>query len=770
MRARRLAGGVVLCVGVGGLGVAASGVARGQCQETWLPGGRSNSPPTRAMTVWDRASGPVLVVAGHTSIATSDSGVAAWNGTEWEHLGGSIRDGEVWAVASTPERLLVGGVFSSVGGSPGAFAAMLTPTGWETMPGLIAPANSVAFYRDQPVVGAWFNGLQGGPHAWDGSSWRLLGAGVNGNALDLEAVGDDLYAAGQFTSAGGQPAARVARWDGGQWHALGSGLNGTVWTLEFHNGVLYAGGEFTQSGATPVARIAAWSGSAWVQVGEGSPGVVRDLVSTPSGLLALEQRTLVPSLTPARVRRWDGAQWAVVSADLPENAPRSLAAFDDAPYVGTTDNVLPIGSLVRWTGASWVPMGDRSRELIPHAIDALPFEGRAVVAGEFDSIGGIEGASIIAAWDGDRWEPFSPAPEPSGRIVRLLKENGALYAVGYFDNWPASAPTVGARWNGAAWEPFGSSPGGSSISDGAFFRGELHVDVSDLGMNRRIARAVGPTLETLPGIEFDSKSRFVEYAGMLCMAVGTASIGSPPVMYQNAVVGWDGSQWHVLADAGVFAEQTPWSLAVFEGRLLASGQFSFGDGLAAFDGSQWQPFAPGLPPHPHPSIFGTTAVLRVVEARLFAFGLNFDCGQPAPCGGFAEWDGSTWSVHSAGPESVVSNASPVGDELFVLGSFTPGSGGLRRASWARWGHAEPRACPADVTGSAIPGQPGYGTPDGQITPDDFFYYLDQFTLANLPVCDLTANALPTDPCYGRADGVLNNDDFFYFLAQYAAGC
>lgn len=40
--------------------------------------------------------------------------------------------------------------------------------------------------------------------------------------------------------------------------------------------------------------------------------------------------------------------------------------------------------------------------------------------------------------------------------------------------------------------------------------------------------------------------------------------------------------------------------------------------------------------------------------------------------------------------------------------------------------ARPAFCPADLTHGAIPGQPGYGVPDGVVNNDDFFYYLTIF--------------------------------------------
>jgi len=36
-------------------------------------------------------------------------------------------------------------------------------------------------------------------------------------------------------------------------------------------------------------------------------------------------------------------------------------------------------------------------------------------------------------------------------------------------------------------------------------------------------------------------------------------------------------------------------------------------------------------------------------------------------------------------------------------------------------------CKPDLTAAAVPGSPGYGTPNGAITNDDFFYYLILFS-------------------------------------------
>jgi hypothetical protein len=120
---------------------------------------------------------------------------------------------------------------------------------------------------------------------WDGTAWRALGSGVAGTdsppAVNALAFGPDgsLYAGGLFTAAGGVPANYVARWDGSTWHALGSGMGGPsypaprVYSLAVGTGgLLYAGGLFTTAGGTPAAYIARWDGTAWHALGSGLVG------------------------------------------------------------------------------------------------------------------------------------------------------------------------------------------------------------------------------------------------------------------------------------------------------------------------------------------------------------------------------------------------------------------------------------------------------------------------------------------------------------------
>jgi hypothetical protein len=76
--------------------------------------------------------------------------------------------------------------------------------------------------------------------------------------LALAALPDgDLVAIGDFTTAGGTAANRIARWDATTWQAVGAGLDGSA--LAVHQrplGELAVGGNFYTAGGTTSARLA----------------------------------------------------------------------------------------------------------------------------------------------------------------------------------------------------------------------------------------------------------------------------------------------------------------------------------------------------------------------------------------------------------------------------------------------------------------------------------------------------------------------------------
>ena len=91
-------------------------------------------------------------------------------------------------------------------------------------------------------------------------------------ALAVDGAGN-LYAGGDFNTAGGIPANNVARWDGNVWSALGNGTDGRIAALAWDGaGNLYAGGLWT---------LPRWDGSTWSEFGGMAIWEVSALAASP---------------------------------------------------------------------------------------------------------------------------------------------------------------------------------------------------------------------------------------------------------------------------------------------------------------------------------------------------------------------------------------------------------------------------------------------------------------------------------------------------------
>src|SRR5207249_6017639 len=131
--------------------------------------------------------GDTLFVAGVKNTEYPLNGV--WRFTPHEapvRIGSTGNYARVWAMATAPGRLAIGGDFARVGG-------VLSP----------------------------------GVAMWSASGWRSLGragAGVGGRVSSFTEYKGSLVAGGYFGDAGSVAARNVARWNGSGWDSLGAGI------------------------------------------------------------------------------------------------------------------------------------------------------------------------------------------------------------------------------------------------------------------------------------------------------------------------------------------------------------------------------------------------------------------------------------------------------------------------------------------------------------------------------------------------------------------
>jgi len=414
--------GPVLLAGGSGLLSEWSGVAWGPPQEMLTVGA------TVDLQSFDDGSGAVLLVCqqGPTNLQPNVT-VSRWDGQEFRALGPWLNGGVGALLPVGPglgldPGLYVGGFFTIAGGGS---------------------AHGIARY--------------------DGNSWSSLTSGVGGPRANVAALelfddggGPALYAAGEFETAGGQPALNVARWDGSGWSPVGGGTNGIVTGLEVYDDgqgggpALYACGLFTLAGGVSCPFLARWNGTVWSPLGAGVTDFVFALTVHDDGqgggpaLYAGGRFTVAGGAPAARIARWNGLAWSPVGAGM-NNQVQTFAVFDDGLgdgpvlYAGGTFTNAGVQArrIARWNGTAWSqPSGG-----VNNAVRALTVHddgtggGPALfVGGTFSTAGGLA-APLLAKWNGTSWSAIPGGPT-SGSTEELASSDVAgvpeLYAAGGF--------------------------------------------------------------------------------------------------------------------------------------------------------------------------------------------------------------------------------------------------------------------------------------------------------------------------------------------------
>jgi hypothetical protein len=302
--------------------------------------------------------------------------------------------------------------------------------------------------------------------------WSALGEGTNGRVRAMAAfdqgAGPELFAAGAFTSAGGQPAGRIARWDGAAWHPLPSPLGENVRDLYVHDDgsgpALFVGGDFASF------NVIRYNGADFEPVGFGFDAPVHVLLAFDDGsgeaLYACGSFRFADGRPASRVARWNGAGWQPLAGGVNDHA-YAMAVYDDgsgpALYVAgnfTQAGGQPAARIARWDGSAWSPLGaglDRTVNALAVHDDGT---GPALyAAGRFTAAGG-QPAESVARWDGTTWTAVGGGIAPDDNTVNTLAvhddaDGPALYAGGQFTAADGSPASNVAKWDGAAWTPLG---------------------------------------------------------------------------------------------------------------------------------------------------------------------------------------------------------------------------------------------------------------------------------------------------------------------------
>lgn len=310
------------------------------------------------------------------SISTSD--LATLSITEvWASLGSNI-EGSVLATALSPDgTLYIAGDFTNVSGIEANNIAKWNGTSWSALSsGTNGPISTIAFNENGTLfVGGVFT-TAGGLNAnniakWENETWSLLtdaSTNISGTNNEVRSIHIDnnnrVYIGGNFDTAGGISATRIALWNGTKWSALGTGTSGFVQAMESSGDYLYVGGNFAIAGDKTVNRIARYhkQNNTWEALGTGVSGNVNTITSSGSYLYV-------------------------------------GGTFDTASDNGTIDKV--VNNIARWsTQNGWQALGTATNVGVDIRVNTMQFiknDTEFLVGGNFSTAGNIN-ANNIAIW------------------------------------------------------------------------------------------------------------------------------------------------------------------------------------------------------------------------------------------------------------------------------------------------------------------------------------------------------------------------------------
>lgn len=551
------------------------------------------------------------------------------------------------------------------------------------------------------VVGGSF--LQAGDSSahsiamWDGKAWSALGDGISyvnnmGRTVYALAVdGEEIYAGGDFSAAGGFPVSNIARWDGTSWHALGTGITEApegvmpvVNALTVLNGYVYAGGYFSVAGGVNVNSIARWDGSIWSSVGDGVVGSVSDFAAIGNDLYVGGSFSTAGGISANNIARWDGVNWHAVGSGVNGGVASLCAKGTDLYAAGsfTQAGTVSTKKVARWDGSNWQALGsgfsDEAREI---AVSG----DRIVVA---------LSTGDLYVWDGSRFTTL-------GRIRDVFDAVGSgtgFYIVGSFASVGALCTDHVARWDGTAWTRVG---GGNGMSDAVH---AIAVKGNDLYVGgpfwragkvlaNCIARWDGTNWYPL-GTGLDNSVQALAIVGNDLYAGGFFRKAGGRSAY--SIARWDGSNWYPL---GSGVDRFVWSLAVMGNDLYVGGDFDIAGGVTAHQVAKWNGTSWSAVGNMPPS-GGSMVVMDLAVMGSDLYAAQYDTIMDSPddwLSAVYKWDGTSWSMLGDGMDGCAWALAVVNNELYVGGQFSS-IGETSASNVARWNGSSWSALGSGVDG------------------------------------------------------------------------
>ena len=294
---------------------------------------------------------------------------------------------------------------------------------------------------------------------WDGTGWQPLLTGTNGPVRAMAVYNNELYVAGNFTVAGGVATYNIAKWNGVSWDSVGSEFHSgaiSALTADTVNNILYAGGTFGVLAGDPGNNIAKWNGSAWSSVGIGVNSTIRALAMFQGNLYAGGYFTQAGSVSVQYVAKWNGTSWSSTYSGF-DSWVYALTEYNSELYAGG-DFSFASGayafSIAKCAGGSWAPVGGgMATPGGPRTVYALKVFGSDLYAGgQFKSSGGIL-TNGISKWNGISWSPLGSGINGASlfpAVTTIASDSSGIYIGGGFANTGTTVVNNIAKWTTVA--------------------------------------------------------------------------------------------------------------------------------------------------------------------------------------------------------------------------------------------------------------------------------------------------------------------------------
>lgn len=230
------------------------------------------------------------------------------------------------------------------------------------------------------------------------------------------------------------------------------------------------------------------------------------------------------------------------------------------------------------------------------------------IGGEFTTIGGVAGYNRIARWNKSTSTVSAMSTQGiNGTVISLAVAGGMVYATGSFSQVGGVFCENIARWNGTSWSAMGTglnSVGrtiaviGTNVYVGGAFTTAGGVTCNRIAMWNGTAWSslgTGLTGTTGPDCNIIRASGNLIYVGGRFFTAGGVAVGHIAV-YNTTTL-----QWSALGSgmSGGTATSVYSITITTDGRIIAAGQFTSVDGVAASNiairtGTVWSAFSTGI--------------------------------------------------------------------------------------------------------------------------------------------------------------------------------